>query len=41
MLCPKFEVILAYIVEDRFGFSVKSVSRTTNMVDWVKRTVPR
>ena len=33
-LCPKFRVIIAYILEDRLGWRVQKVDWTKSMKDW-------
>ena len=32
--CPRFDVVLPFLLEDRFGFRVGRVKSTTKMADW-------
>ena len=39
--CPKFNVILSFLLEDRFGLSVKKVDWTKRLADWDEEDLQR
>jgi len=39
--CPKFNVILSFLLEDRFGLSVKKVDWTKRIADWDEEDLQR
>ena len=39
--CPKFNVILSFLLEDRFGFSVKKVDWTKRLENWDETDLKR
>ena len=39
--CPGFNIILALLLEDRFGLRVHKIKSTTKMVDWSDRDCER